>query len=205
MDYKNTIFDIDCVMPLEALVQRGLTEEEKSIWLVGHNKVRLTTGLFIDHNTTSLNDDNFSSVYTLQDCKPIHYKNYNGMVRYDLKQLYLACGDITEVEFISKFMYDVAHWEKLCSNKVYNKIITKWRELQRLKVKSQMFGVILEDAHDPLSRTKTSSAKYLLDKYYDPTTPNNKQNKKDKDEDKRKIMDISEDKERILSSLRLVK
>lgn len=202
MKYKNTIFDEKNILTLRELLVRGLTPNEKEEWLVARNKVRKTNALFLETSKES-RGENFDSIYTLVDCRPLHYKIYNGMVRYDLAQLYLGCDDITEHEFANKFLYDTHQWEKMCKNTVLEEYIKEWRKEQRLKVKSMMFGVILDDALDAGSKTKTSSAKYLLEKYYDPNTKNNKQVKKEKDEDVRELMDIQEDRARLLNSLKL--
>ena len=61
-----------------------------------------------------------------------------------------------------------------------------WRQELKAKVRSDMFSVILEDALDPLSKTKTASAKYLLDKYMDPSTATAKKKSKS---DNRKELD----------------
>ncbi len=169
--FKGTIFDVECTLPLHKLVERGLTESEKNLWLVADRKIRKSKGLFINLDSTD-RSSNFTSIYTLVDARPLHYKDYNGMVRYDLKQLYLACGDLTEVEFVSKFLYDASHWEKLCSNKLLMKNhISVWRQELKKNLESEMISVLLTDAVDVESKSKTTSAKYLLEKYLStPTT-----------------------------------
>lgn len=190
------IFDINNVLPLDVLVERGFTDDEKETYLVGYNKVRKTQGLFIDMETVD-RSANMSSVFCITDARPLHYKTYNGMARYDMRQLYLACGDITEVVFVDKFLYDYSQWEKICKNSVLGPFVEKWRKEQRLSVKSSMFNVLLDDALDPTSKTKTSSAKYLLEKYYDPNTKNAKQKLKDKEKDNADLIMIREDEERL--------
>lgn len=176
-------------LSLTQLILRGLTNEEKELYTVRHNKQRATKGLFYDFDTS-----NPLCVYTLHDCRPFHYRVVNDVVRYDMRQLYLGCDDITEFRFIDKFLYDKHQWERLCGSYVFKPHIKSWREEQRLKVKSDMFNILLQDASDVSSKTKTSSAKYLLEKYYDPKTPTNRQSARDKKEDNRLL---TEDKKRI--------
>ena len=139
LEYKGSIFDYSNKLSLFDLLDRGLTEEEKNYWLVGARKVRKTKALFIDMESDD-RSSNFWSIYTLVDSRPLHYKDYNGMVRYDLKQLYLGCKDITEVEFVSKFMYDQSHWDKICGNKyIYENYVSLWREELKTKLESEIW------------------------------------------------------------------
>ena len=64
--------------------------------------------------------------------------------------------------------------------------------------------VASDDALDSGSKTKTSSAKYLLEKYYDPASSNknHREAKRQKEEDKEKLIVMKEDKARLLKGLR---
>lgn len=185
-------------MDLDVLVLRGLTLEEKDhFFTVGRNKNRKTKKIFVDYCDDK--ETNTTAIYTTYNCLPLHYKiSDNGVVRYDLKQLYLACEDITEQEFVDKFLYDMRQWEKITRGLLFKDLVAEWRKEQRHKVKSQMFGVLLNDALDPGSKTKTSSAKYLLEKYYDPTTKSGKQSVKEKKEENSLILEtLKEDADRL--------
>lgn len=195
LEIANSLFSNPDPIPFSVLVERGLTKEEKEIHLVGAQKQRYTKSLFYEKDP-----ENQTAIYTLFDCRPLHYRIIRGLPRYDLRQLYLGVDDITEWNFIERFLYDKDQWEKLQASKEFMAHIKEWRNEQRLRVKSEMFDVLLRDAKDVRSSTKTTSAKYLLEKYYDPTTKNEKQPRKEKEEDNRLLV---ADKERILSSFKV--
>lgn len=174
------------------LLVRGLTLEEKELYLVTCNKVRKTKAIVSDYNKEG------EVVFTLKDCRPSYYNvTANGLIVYDLRQLYLGVDDITEFKFIDKFMYDKHQWEKIAESFEFKDQVKSWRDEQRLKVKSDMFNILLDDANDKASKTKTQSAKYLLEKYYDPKTSDNQQTRKEKQEDKQILVS---DHQRILES-----
>lgn len=191
-DCKPLLHELESPLSLYEIIDRGLTPEEKELYCVGPNKQRRTKSLFYDFNKDG------ASVFTLQDCRPNHYKiGINGLIVYDMRQLYLGVDDITEWQFIHKFLYDKHQLDSLLKSYDIRPHLENWRNEQRLKVKSNMFNILLDDASDRYSKTKTQSAKYLLEKYYDPATKNNKQPRKEKEEDKRYLV---EDHARILES-----
>ena len=188
------MIDITKPIDLETLVLRGLTSEEKAHYFLTRNQVRRTKAIFheyVGNGSSEELDVDVSSLYTTYDCNPLHYKKIkNGTVRYDLKQLYMAVGDPTEELFIKKFLYDLKQWERICANKLFAPMIEEWRKELRLKIKSQMFDVLVSDALDPDSKTKTSSAKYILDRFYDPKT-GSKIKKKVTDQDNKEAAESS--------------
>lgn len=148
--------------PLHELIENGFSSEEKLRYLVvGHNKQRLSKGLFWESSLGNENRDNV--IFTLIDCKPKHYIIKEGRPRYDLKKLYLMCHDLTEYSFINKFMWDETQWNKLLDGPLKDHIDGWRKELER-KVRHSMYAVLIQDAQDNGSPTKTTSAKYVLDK-----------------------------------------
>ena len=104
------------------LIERGLTKEEKELYCLGVNKQRRTKAMFYDFNK----DD--PTVYTLQDCRPLHYQiGINGLLVYDMRQLYLGVDDITEFRFIDRFLYDKHQWEKMYESFSIKPDIDVWR------------------------------------------------------------------------------
>ena len=153
------------------LVSKGLDKDEKLNHLVsGPRRKRLTKGLFWEwaYSTPKIRH---LAYFTLKDTFPKHYVIRDGIPRYSLKQIYLAVGDITEHEFVSKFFWDEAHWKNLSERSFFKDEIESWREELRQQKKSELVSILEQDANSS-SKTSTMSAKYLLDKIYGtPTKP----------------------------------
>jgi len=193
------------LLSLEELVATGLSYEQKLNHLViPRTKQRLTKSMFWDHRHLPNYSDEVVGrmIYTLSDCRPDYYLlGEDNLPRYDLKQLYMAIDDHTEYEFIKRFMWDEYHWNKLCDTYFFKPVIAKWRKELRHKIKSKMYDVILTDALDVGSKTKITSARYLLEKYYDPASSkkDNRQSKKEKEKDN---LVLIEDHKRLLEGFK---
>lgn len=150
--------------------------------VTGTNRQRLTKGLYWDFSY-DVPSRRHLALFTVQDCRPSYFIIRDGVPRYDLRQLYLLVNDHTEYEFVKRFMWDEKHWEKVSNAPLVKPYVETWRKELKAKVRSEMVSVLIGDALDPDSKTKTSSAKYLLDKFADPKTPASSRKTKDKTED----------------------
>lgn len=195
MELKRPIRD------LEEIAQNGFSNEEKFQFLSSENQ-RLVQPLFwdlvIERTDRFTQEQRNNAPFTMMNCKGLHYIVKEGYPRYCFSSLYVATGDVTEYRFIKNFFIDQEHWEKALKNRSIRECVEKSREKLRLKLKSELYGTLLADAMDPLSRTSTSNAKYLIDKYYDPSTKNNKVPLKKRKEDDSKILKES----KLLDTLR---
>lgn len=190
------------IRDLDELVSNGLSYEDKLTFLTtGPNKYRLTKGLFweFSHDYPARRD---YALFTLQDTGSSYFLIKEGIPRYNMKKLYDLCNDHTEHTFITKFMWDERHWDKVVNAPLISPHIDNWRKDLRLKIKSSMYDVLLQDALDESSKTKTSSARYLLEKYLDPKTgkkQTSKQKLQDKEEllNKQNLLVLDEDYDRV--------
>ena len=148
---------------LNDLLENGLNANEKLRHLVvGPNRQRLGKSMFWEFSEGSKTRDN--ALYTLYGCAPTHYVHKMEIPRYDLKQLYLGCRDTTEQVFIENFMWDRKQWDKLTTTGPLKDIIEGWRKELLSQEQARMINVIVTDALEYVSPTKTTRAKYLLDK-----------------------------------------
>lgn len=132
---------------------------DKSKFL-GDNGARLTKGLFLEYADPERPNE---PLYT------IAREDKGGLP--SLYRLYLECADVTEASFVSKYMYDLRHWEMLCRTPFFRDEIAEWRKELSLTLRRKAVSMLERDALSN-SKTSTSSAKYLLDKVYKvPNTP----------------------------------
>lgn len=124
--------------------------------------VLLTKGLFIEFHTE---DKEQQAIYTLSNTDKV----VDGVVYPSLYRLYMETNDLTEAEFISKYLYNNEHWERLQRTRFLSAEIPKWRKELKVRLYGRMVKLLLSDAEDPHSKTKTASAKYLIDKIVKPT------------------------------------
>lgn len=83
-----------------------------------------------------------------------------------LQRLYFEADDISEVSFVSSCLVSWDHWERLQKVKELQPHFRKWREELRQKKISEAVSVLERDALDSESRTRTSSAKFLINDVY---------------------------------------
>lgn len=128
---------------------------------LGGSGTRLTKQLFVEYAYIS---DNDNAVYTLAR----HDKEFEGRTYPSLYQLYMAEGDVTEARFVERYLYDWEQWERLQKNPVIAEEIERWRKDLKQKVGGQLVDELMSDAFNEDSKTRTSSAKYLLDNIIKP-------------------------------------
>lgn len=88
-------------------------------------------------------------------------KEYKGKLFPSLKKLYLEEGDIEEYVFATKYLYDWAHWKRMCNNAVVSRHIEQWREELELSLRSEAIGTLV---HLALNEDSYQAAKWLADK-----------------------------------------
>lgn len=83
----------------------------------------------------------------------------------NLRSLYISfcVDDPTEVEFAEAVFGDWEYWSHLSSISWMKAELDKWREVAAVKRKAKAFTTLIRDASDSKSRTKTTSAKYLIE------------------------------------------
>ena len=157
------------VVPLETLVSTGMPVKVKELFFLPYLNRRMAKGLIWELNppsaTVESNDTRHKSIYTFRDCKPGYYMMKDGIPRYDLNQLYLMCSDLNEYAFANMFFWDWSHWELVLKNRDVKENISRLRQELEYKTQAELLQVLVLDANDPNSKTRTSSAKYLRDQY----------------------------------------
>ena len=115
----------------------------------------LTQSLFLEvgYNTKF-------AVYTQKDDD----YEYKGKVYPSLKKLYLAHEDPTEYDFATTYLLGWEHWQRICRNKVFSKMIKGWREELELKLRSQAVRDIIELSTGDKG---FQAAKWLADRGWD--------------------------------------
>lgn len=83
----------------------------------------------------------------------------------NLRHIYIShcVDDPTELMFAEAVFGDWEYWDHLRQVKWMAEQVAKWREVVEVKRKARAFSTIIEDASDPKSRSKVSSAKYLIE------------------------------------------
>lgn len=112
--------------------------------------VRYTKSLFFE-----LVDEKATTLYSLrsEDCE-----------RPSLYRLYLAEADLTEYDFANKYFEGLDHWEIICKASWFRPLVTKWRRELRLKLESQVFKAIVQEAEEPDSKNRFSANKMIWEK-----------------------------------------
>ena len=130
----------------------------KSDYLNGSG-ARLVKQLFYEYAHVSGNYSLPSYTLAKQD------RVVDGKTYVSLYRRYMEIGDVTEAKFVSECLYDWLQWEKLYTHTDFKDIIKEWRRELQANLSSEMVDVLKNDAKDKTSRSSTSSAKYLLDKW----------------------------------------
>lgn len=129
--------------------------------LINESNVRLTKQLFIEYDHIS---DKDHAVYTLAKFD----KEVNGKTYPSLYRLYMEVGDITEAAFVEKYLYDWEQWERIQKSPALAEEVEQWRRDLRKKLSGQLVEILVNDAFDERSKSRTASAKYLLDNIVKP-------------------------------------
>jgi len=117
---------------------------------------RYLKGLF--YETTLVNKS--SVVYTLKDQD---HQGYPSLYR-----LYMEKEDQTEYEFAVAYLEGYEHWEMLCKCTWFKPHLIRWRNELELKLKARYLSKLVVDAEDSTSKTQLISAKYLIEKGWEP-------------------------------------
>ena len=129
---------------------------DKSKFL-GSSNVRLVKQLFIENDWIGTND---LAVYSLsRKDKEVAGKSYPSLYR-----LYMETGDITEARFVDLYLYDVEQWKRIAASSLLKDEVGKWREELKLRVLGSLVDSLVVDARSG-SKSSTSSAKYLIDRF----------------------------------------
>ena len=107
--------------------------------------------------------DKSNTLYTLKEDDHLGYPSFY--------RLYLELNDPTEYRVATELLEGVDHWNMLCSSDWFQPYLAKMRYALNLKLKSEMVEKVRADANDPNSKTRTASAKFLIDRGLDVVSP----------------------------------
>lgn len=115
----------------------------------------LTQSLFLEvgYNTEF-------AVYTQKD----EDYEYKGKVYPSLKRLYLEHEDPTEYDFACTYLLGWEQWQRICANKVFTKMVDKWREELELKIRAQAVRDIMNTS---ATEKGFQASKWLADRGWD--------------------------------------
>lgn len=115
------------------------------------NGQRLLRGLFYEETTSK----ETQPLYTIKD-----YDEHN---LPSLFRLYMEMEDETEYLFATAYLDGYEHWEMLCQCTWFQPIVERWRKELQLKLTAKRLKVLIDDSTDITSKSRTSSARYLLE------------------------------------------
>ncbi len=115
----------------------------------------LTQSLFLEvgYNTEF-------AVYTQKD----EDYEYKGKVYPSLKRLYLEHEDPTEYDFACTYLLGWEQWQRICANKVFTKMVERWREELELKIRAQAVRDIMNTS---ATEKGFQASKWLADRGWD--------------------------------------
>ncbi len=114
----------------------------------------ITQGLFLEHQY-----DTERAVFTLKDDD----HEYKGVIYLSLKRLYMEMEDLGEFEFAENVLLGWRHWQRICNNKLFTKMIEEWRTELEAKLRGRAINAIARDASGA-SRSSIASAKWMADR-----------------------------------------
>lgn len=131
----------------------------------------------------------------------------DGVVYPSLKKIYMGYDHIPEyeIEFANEVLGGWLHWQALCANKLFRKMITQWREEKTIQLQASGFKALMHTALFEGSKG-TNAAKYLADKGWIPSQrgrPSKEEMEKRAKEQEQLLGELSEDVSRL--GLTLVK
>lgn len=134
--------------------------------LYSHNNIPRTSSLFAE--TCRVGDDPPIMSLNGKDDLPCLRDYYVALVSVDP----------SEASFAEAVFGDVRYWLYLREQPFFQKYLAEFRELASTKRKQMAFEAIIEDAKDKTSRTRVTSAKYLIEEPWIPNTRRTKETKK---------------------------
>lgn len=114
----------------------------------------ITQGLFLEHQY-----DTERAVYTLKDDD----YEYEGVIYPSLKRIYLELEDLGEYEFASTALLGWKHWQRICNNKLFTKLIDEWRLELEVKLRGRAVAAISKEASGG-GRSALAAAKWMADR-----------------------------------------
>lgn len=117
-----------------------------------------TAALFLETSVRYGEEDSVKRegvLYTLKD------EDYKGIP--SLRRLYLEAKDPTEYQFANQCFYSWEHWCSIRDQEWIKPKLTKWREELKVLILSEALTSVVEEATNPISRSRLSAAKYLLE------------------------------------------
>jgi len=154
---------------------------------LGTNGHRLIKQLFIEFRWDNKETD--YALYTLAK----EDKEVDGTVYPSLYRLYMETGDPTEGAFVEKYFYDRQQWEQLCNAHFFKDLVLEWRSDLALKLSSNLVNILVSDARDPLSKSRTTSAKYLLENIINQKSNSSKRGRPKRNVDRGNVISLSEE------------
>jgi hypothetical protein len=152
-----------------------MDEIEKSSKFRGSSGPRFTQSLFLEQSY----HDKSQVLYSLKD----HDNNgYPSLFR-----LYMEMEDETEYEFATRYFDNFPHWEQIAALSWMKPHVERWRRELRLKIAARALRKLKEHAEHGEGREALASAKYLLEKGWEPKTAANKRGRPSKDEVKQEV------------------
>lgn len=135
-----------------------MTIDRSKIFRHPNGGARYLKGLFWETTPS----DKSSVLYTLKDSD---HQGYPSLYR-----LYMEIEDQTEYEFASAYLDGYEHWQMLCKCNWFKPYIQRWRNELELKLRARYLAKLMADAEDPTSKTQLISAKYIIEKGWEPKT-----------------------------------
>lgn len=89
-------------------------------------------------------------------------KEYKGKTYYSLKRLYLEMEDVTEYDFVTRYLAGWNHWQKMLGNTRIRELIEECRNELELKLTSRYLKHIRELG----ANGNYNAAKYIANKEY---------------------------------------
>lgn len=117
-----------------------------------------TSGLFLETSVRYGEEDSPKRAGVLYTLKDEDYKGYPA-----LRRLYLEAKDPTEYQFANQCFYSWEHWCLIREQEWIKPKLAKWREELKVLILSEALTSVVEEATNPISRSRLSAAKYLLE------------------------------------------
>lgn len=114
----------------------------------------ITQGLFLEHQY-----DTSRAIFTLKD----EDYEFEGVIYPSLKRLFLDMEDLGEYDFACEVLLGWRHWQRICNNKLFSKLIDEWRKELEIKMRGRAIKTIAKEAGSD-SRSALAAAKWMADR-----------------------------------------